>query len=78
MSGAVILQEKTNLEQLIKDMKAKGYEVKDFSDKPAPERSYRSWYYRIRKTHNISGVWLINHPNVWFYRKRERSVVSGA
>jgi len=73
LSAAAILQELTNLEELIKSMKIKGYEVKDFSDKPRPEESYRRWYYRIRKTHEISGVWLINHPNIWFFRKRRVS-----
>jgi len=69
MTLAVHLAEKYDLESLIEEMKRKGWEVKDFSDKPKPETSYRSWYYRIRKTHEISGIWLINHPNVWFYRK---------
>ena len=69
MTLAVHLAEKYDLEALIKEMKEKGWEVKDFSGKPKPEESYRNWYYRIRKTHKISGIWLINHPYVWFYRQ---------
>ena len=66
---AVKIAQKYSIETLISEMKAKGYQVKDFSDKPKPEESYRNWYYRIRKTHEISGVWHIKNPNIWFYRK---------
>ena len=68
---ASMLAEKYSLSDIIKKMESEGWKVKDFSDKLHPEQSYRNWYYRIRKTHEISHIWLINDPDIWFYRKYE-------
>lgn len=65
---AVKLEDKYSLPQLKEKMLSEGWKIKDFSDHTKPEKAYRSWYYRIRKTHIISHFWLINHPHVGFYK----------
>ena len=65
---AVKLEETYLLSQLKEKMLNDGWKIKDFSDHSHPEKAYRSWYYRIRKTYIISHSWLISHPHVWFYR----------
>ena len=61
------IAEKYTIEELIEKMAEQGYKHKDFAPDPDNKR-YRSWYFRNRKRMEISGVWHLDNPKIFFYK----------